>query len=136
VTPRSMFAAWLVGLETVPEQSAEICIAEIFGDAVVPGESAAVGMGLHSFRDPAVPEDFETVRLPIDVREAHAYAVTWTPESVELSVDGRPVRRCGPPPSYRMQLMLAVFDFPERASDDDQDAVPELVVERVRGYPS
>jgi Glycosyl hydrolases family 16 len=140
VTPRSMFAAWLVGLETVPEQSAEICIAEIFGDAVVPGGSAAVGMGLHSFRDARVPEDFEAVRLPIDVREAHDYAVAWTPDSVELSVDGRTVRRCGPPPSYPMQLMLAVFDFPERAGDDDhdtdRDAVPEMVVERVRGYPS
>ena len=136
VTPRSMFAAWLVGLEQAPEESAEICIAEIFGDAVVPGDSAAVGTGLHSFRDPSVPEDFEAVRLPIDVREHHDYAITWTPDSVEFSVDGQQVRRCGPPPSYPVQLMLAVFDFPDKATDADRDAVPEMVVDRVRGYSS
>jgi Glycosyl hydrolases family 16 len=136
VTSRSMFAAWLVGLETVPEQSAEICVAELFGDAVVPGESAAVGMGLHSFRDPHVPEDFEAVRLPIDVSENHDYSVSWTPESVVFAVDGEPVRRCGPPPAYPVQLMLAVFDFPDKATDDDRHAVPEMVVERVRGYPA
>ena len=133
VTPRSMFAFWMVGLEQRPEQSAEICVAEIFGDAVEPGRSAAVGMGLHSFRDPEVPEDFTTVRLPIDVREHHDYAVAWTPEEVVFSVDGAPVRRCGPPPSYPVQLMLAVFDFPEKAGADDRDAVPEMVVDRVRG---
>lgn len=136
VTPRSMFAAWLVGLETTPEQSAEICIAEMFGEAVVPGESAAVGAGLHSFRDPDVPEDFEAVRLPIDVQEDHDYAVTWTPDQVVFSVDGDEVRRCGPPPAYPVQLMLAVFDFPEKATDEDRDAVPEMVVERVRGLPT
>ena len=133
VTPRSMFAFWMVGLEKRPEESAEICVAEIFGDAVVPGESAAVGMGLHSFRDPTVPEDFEAVRLPIDVRDHHDYAVGWTPDEVAFSVDGQVVRRCGPPPSYPVQLMLAVFDFPEKAGDDDLDAVPEMVVEHVRG---
>jgi len=46
-----------VGLEDSPERSAEICVTEMFGDAVEPGGSTAVGMGLHSFRDPAVAED-------------------------------------------------------------------------------
>ena len=78
VTPRSMVAFWMVGLEDRPERSAEICVAEIFGNAVEPGGSAAVGVGLHQFRDPAVAEDFEAVRLPIDVAELHTYAVDWT----------------------------------------------------------
>jgi hypothetical protein len=51
VSPRSMVAWWMVGLEDRPERSAEICVFEVFGDAVVLGESAAVGMGLHPFRD-------------------------------------------------------------------------------------
>ena len=42
VTPRSMVAFWMVGLEDEPERSAEICVTEMFGDAVEPG-SAAVG---------------------------------------------------------------------------------------------
>jgi hypothetical protein len=69
VTPRSMVAWWMVGLEDVPDRCAEIYVTEMFGDAVEPGRSAAVGMGLHPFRDPAVTEDFEAVRLPIDLAD-------------------------------------------------------------------
>jgi hypothetical protein len=132
VTPRSMVAWWMVGLETVPEQSAEICVAEIFGDAVEPGLSAAVGMGLHPFRDPAVSEDFEALRLPIDVADFHRYAVRWDADAVAFSVDGEHVRSCRHPPTYPLQMMLAVFDFPERSRGDDGDAVPEFVVDYLR----
>ena len=41
-------------------------------------------------------------------------------------------RVCAQAPDYPMQLILGVFDFPERRSADDP-AVPELVVHRVRG---
>ena len=134
VTRRSMVAFWLVGLEQDPHQSAEICVAEVFGNAVVPGESTAVGMGLHRFRDPAVTEDFEAVRLPLDVTDFHTYAVDWTPESASFLVDGEVVRTCARPPTYPMQLMLAVFDFPEQSTGDDASAVPALVVDYLRGY--
>jgi len=130
VTPRSMVAWWLVGLEDRPERCAEICVFEIFGDAVQPG-SAAVGMGLHPFRDPRISEDFAAVRLPIDVAEFHDYAVDWTPERVAFSVDGQPVRSCPTPPDYPMQMMVAVFDFPDRSDGTDDGAVPELVVDRL-----
>jgi hypothetical protein len=134
VTPRSMVAFWMVGLEDRPERSAEICVTEMFGNAVVPGESAAVGVGLHAFRDPAVAEDFEAVRLDIDISRFHTYAVDWSPEQVEFLVDGEPVRRCRRPPAYPMQMMIAVFDFPEQSTGDDSGAVPALIVDRVRGY--
>jgi hypothetical protein len=134
VTRRSMVAFWMVGLEDRPERCAEICVAEMFGNAVVPGESTTVGMGLHGFRDPEVTEDFAAVPLPIDLAEFHTYAVDWTPEAVEFLVDAEPVRSCPRPPSYPMQMMLAVFDFPERSTGDDADAVPELVVDHLRGY--
>jgi Glycosyl hydrolases family 16 len=133
VTPRSMVAWWLVGLEDRPERCAEICVVEVFGHAVEPGRSAAVGMGLHRFRDPDVPEDFEAVRLPIDVAQFHTYAVDWTPERVEFSVDGEHVRSCPRPPTYPMQMMIAVFDFPERSTGDDADAVPVLEIDWIRG---
>ena len=134
VTPRSMVAFWMVGLEDRPERSAEICVAEIFGNTVVSGESAAVGMGLHAFRDPDVAEDFEAVRLPIDVAELHTYAVDWTPERADFRVDGELVRSCPRPPAYPMQMMLAVFDFPEQADGgDDAAAVPCLEVDYLRG---
>lgn len=133
LSPRSMVSLWMVGLEDVPERCAEICVMEVFGHAVVPGESAAVGMGLHAFRDPAVREDFAAPRLAIDVAHPHTYAVRWTEEDATFCVDGTVVRRCAGPPAYPLQLMIGVFDFPDRATPDD-DTVPELVVDHVRGW--
>ena len=135
VTPRSMVAWWMVGLEDRPDRCAEICVMEVFGDAVEPGRSAAVGMGLHAFRDPAVTEDFAAPRLPIDVADWHTYAVDWTPDRVEFRVDGEPVRACAGPPAYPVQMMLAVFDFPDRSTGDDATAVPELTVDYLRATP-
>lgn len=134
VSPRSMVAFWMVGLEDQPERSAEICIAEIFGYAVRPGESAAVGMGLHAFRDPAVAEDFEAVPLPIDPAEFHTFAVDWRSKDADYLVDGQVVRTCLNPPAYPMQAMIAVFDFPDWSRGDDAGAVPELIVDYVRAY--
>lgn len=133
LSPRSMAAFWMVGLETVPEQSAEICVTEVFGKAVEPGRSAEVGMGLHRFRDPAVAEDFEAPPLDLDVATMHDYAVDWTAERCVFSVDGREIRTCPRPPAYPMQMMLAVFDFPAWSSGDDDHLVPELVVEHLTG---
>ncbi|MFC9687203.1 glycoside hydrolase family 16 protein [Kribbella sp. NPDC056951] len=131
LSPRSMAALWMVGLEDQPERCAEICIMEVFGDAVVPGESAAVGMGLHSFRDPSAAEDFEAVRLPIDIREFHTYSVEWSDGVAEFSVDGTPIRRCTGAPTYPLQLMLAVFDFPDRSVGDDEHLVPTFTVDHI-----
>jgi hypothetical protein len=132
VTARSMVAWWLVGLEDRPERCAEICVFEVFGDAVEPGRSAAVGMGLHPFRDPTITEDFDAVRLPIDVAEFHDYAVDWTETDAAFSVDGSVIRTCPRPPAYPMQMMVAVFDFPDRSNGADSAAVPELIVDYLR----
>jgi hypothetical protein len=134
VSPRSMVAWWMAGLEDVPDRCAEICVTEMFGDAVEPGASTAVGMGLKAFRDPTIVYDFEAVRLPIDIAEFHTYAVDWSPDRVDFFVDGELARGCARPPSYPMQMMIAVFDFPDRSIGDDADAVPELVVDYLRGY--
>lgn len=132
ISPRSMVAFWLIGLEDEPDRCAEICVAEIFGDAVEPGRSAEVGMGLHAFRDPAGREDFRAERLPIDVSDHHTYAADWTSERVDFLVDGQLVRSCAGPPTYPVQAMIAVFDFPDRTLGDDDHLVPELAVDWVR----
>lgn len=90
-------------------------------------------MGLHPFRDPEVREDFEVARLPIDVTEFHTYACDWTAERVDFLVDGALVRSVDRPPRYPLQLMIAVFDFPDRSVRSDHDLVTELVVDWVRG---
>jgi hypothetical protein len=133
VTGRSMAGAWLAGFEDVPARSAELCVLEVFGRDVVPGHSAAVGTGIKPFRDPAAVEAFGTAELAIDVAEPHVYSVDWTREEARFLVDDDVVRTCPRPPTYPMQLMLAIFDFPEWSNGNDDGAVPELVVESVRG---
>jgi hypothetical protein len=80
----SMVAFWMSGFEDRPERSGEICVAEIFGDAVRPG-SAAVGMRIKAFRDPRSTEDFAAVPLPLDVTGFHDYAVDWCSPSTAPS---------------------------------------------------
>lgn len=131
VTPRSMVAFWLSGIEDIPDRSGEICVTEIFGTA--PHE---VGMGLHRFRDTRLTEDFETVTLTGDVTAFHTYAVDWHPDSLAFSIDGRPVKRVGQSPDYPVQLQIAVFDFPDRAGlVPGEPPVPELFVSHVSGTP-
>ncbi|HET8951712.1 MAG TPA: glycoside hydrolase family 16 protein [Solirubrobacteraceae bacterium] len=133
LSPRSMASVWMVGIEDEPHRCGEICIFEIFGDALDGGSSAAVGMGIHPFRDPALIDMFEAARLPIDVREPHDYAADWRPDRVEFSVDGQTVRTVEQAPDYPMQFMVAVFDFPRIASHADH--VPLFAVDRIRVAP-
>lgn len=135
ITPRSMVAFWMSGIEDRPERSGEICVAEVFGDAVRDG-SADVGIGLHRFRDPALVEEFSADPLAIDVAEIHTYGVDWQPGSLVFTVDGRVVRRLEQAPDYPVQLMIGVFDFPAKAAPGDLEVpVPELVVSHVHGRP-
>lgn len=128
---RCMVALWMIGYEDRPERSAEICVCEIFGRNVARG-SAAVGIGLHPFGDPSIRDDFEEVRLPIDVRELHEYAAEWTPDRVTFFVDGDPVRSVHQSPAYPMQLMLGIYEFGDRADHGDY---PKLfTIDRFAAY--
>jgi Glycosyl hydrolases family 16 len=137
LSPRSMAAVWMVGREDEPERSAEICIFEVFGDALEERDgtpTAAVGMGVHPFRDPAITDAFDAPRVAIDVAEFHVYAADWRPGRVDFLIDGEHVRRVEQAPDYPMQMMIAVFDFPGRSVPAAlQDHVPALVVDHVRG---
>jgi hypothetical protein len=139
IDPRSMFSAWLIGIEDEPERCGEICLVEVFGDAIqVDGSSPVVahGCGIHAFRDPQLAEDFATVPLSIDVADDHRYAAVWTPAGVDFLVDDVRVRRSAQSPAYPLQLILGVFDFPDRAGAPDEDPpTPELVVSRVFWEP-
>ena len=136
LTPRSMASVWMVGLEDKPDRCSEICIFEVFGDALDGGTSAAVGGGVHPFRDPALTDDFAAPRLLLDVREPHDYAADWRPGRVDLWVDGHHVRTVEQAPAYAMQMMVAVFDFPAHADADAYaDHVPDLAVDFVRQLP-
>jgi hypothetical protein len=136
IGPRSMFSAWMIGIEDEPDRCGEICLVEVFGDAIGEDAGAVVqhGCGIHRFRDPALAEDFATVTLGHDVGDDHRYAVTWTPDGVGFLVDDVVVRRSAESPSYPLELILGVFDFPDHSEVTDE-VTPELVVSRVLWEP-
>ena len=135
ISPRSMVAFWMSGIEDTPQRSGEICVMEIFGDAVGDG-SANVGMGVHKFRDPVLTEDFAAEPLPVDVAEFHTYGVDWRPGSLTFTLDGTPVKLVAQSPNYPVQLMIGVFDFPGKADPSAPDVpVAEFVVSHVHGHP-
>ena len=107
LSPRSMASVWMVGLEDRPDRCGEICIFEVFGDA-----PTAVGSGVHRFRDPALTEEFSAPEMEIDVSAFHVYAADWQPGQLRRR---RPCedRRAGA--AYPMQMMVGVFDFPDKA---------------------
>lgn len=134
LSARSMAALWMSGFEDDPaqEQCGEICVVEIFGRSVQAGPpSAEVGIGIKPFRDPHLVEDFGAPRLPIDVTQPHDFAVRWDAREAVFTVDDEVVRTCSRPPTYPLQLMVAVFDFPEWSTGADDHLVPELVVEHL-----
>ena len=135
LSARSMAALWLNGLEDDPaqERCGELCVFEVFGRALGPADhpSAEVGVGVKAFRDPRLVQDFAAPRLSLDVTDFHDYAVRWQPDGAVFSVDGEDVRRCPRAPDSPLQLMLAVFDFPDWSTGDDDHLVPELVVDRI-----
>ncbi len=138
LSPRSMFSAWMIGIEDEPNRCGEICIVEIFGKDLSRDATghpfAQIGCGIHAFRDPALTEDFAAPTVPLDITTNHTYAVDWTERGVSFFVDGRPIRTCPQSPDYPMQLILAVFDFPEWGTPGDPILpTPELVVSRIRG---
>lgn len=132
---RSMAALWMSGLEDDEEQlrCGELCVVEVFGNALRDG-SAEVGVGVKAFRDPALTEDFAAPRVDVDVAGFHTYAVDWDSDVAVFSVDGAELRRCLRPPTYPLQLMVAVFDFPEWSTGDDDHLVPRLLVDHVAGW--
>lgn len=138
LTERSMFSAWMVGLELEPDNCGEICIVEVFGDTVDTGPDgeplAGVGQGIKALDDPRLAQDFAAEPYPVDVTVDHRYAVDWRPGRVEFSVDGVPRRVAHQAPDYPLQLIIGVFDFPDRAPAGETMApVPELVVSHVLG---
>jgi hypothetical protein len=125
LSPRSMASVWMAGVEDAPERSGEICLFEVFGDA-----PAAIGMGIKHFRDPALHWEFETHELPIDVADLHVYAADWRPGAVDFSVDGAHVVSVAQAPAYPLQMMIGVFDFPQKAPSLEH--VPEFALDYVR----
>jgi hypothetical protein len=130
-----MVAFWMIGFEESPEQSAEICICEIFGDQV-DSRASKVGYGLRAFSDPAITDEFHRDRMEIDAANYHVYATEWSPTEVEFFIDNVSVRTVPQSPKYPMQFMLGIYEIPDRLdTTPSEDRWPRAMeVDYVRGY--
>jgi|GEM_PF-284748 len=138
--PEAMVAFWPIGVEDAPEDSGEICIAEIFGSEIS-DDGGWVGVGVKPQNDPRLRDafekgwSFEKVWVDGDLTQPHDYAVEWTPERLRFFVDGRWVKTVAAAIDYPVQLMLDLYELPDPSSRRDTDALPHVMrVERVRTF--
>jgi beta-glucanase (GH16 family) len=129
-----MLAIWLVGFEeAAPEQSGEICIAELYGRSVGPSGSSA-RMGIKAHHDPRLREDMADVALGIDASDWHTYAAAWTADTTQFYVDDLLVRTVHQGTDYPLQLMIDLFEFPPETARDPAAYPKTGDVAAVRGY--
>jgi hypothetical protein len=133
--PACMVALWLIGVEHRPEDSAEICVFEIFGTDVGP-HSARVGVGVKAHGDPRVRTDFEPIRLDGNATDWHLYSAEWSDEWVRFHVDDRLVKTVPQQIGYPLQLMLNIYEFDAPATPAAADYPKVFPVDFVRGYRS
>lgn len=110
--PTIMLAFWLVGVEDrSPEDSGEICVAELFGDAIG-ADGSEIRTGIKAHDDPRLHDDMVRPRLDLDATDWHRYAAEWDREEVRIFVDDRLVHRSRQAITYPLALKLDLFEFP------------------------
>lgn len=109
--PDCMLAIWLVGVEDLsPDDSGEITVAELFGDAVRPGNST-VRLGVKAVNDPRLHTDVVDLHLPFDASETHTYGAEWDETGIRFVVDGEIVHTSEQRLGYALQLMIDLFEL-------------------------
>jgi Glycosyl hydrolases family 16 len=131
IDPTTMLAFWLIGFEAEsPDDSAEICVVELFGDSIGVATST-LSLGVKAHHDPRMRDDMARIPLELDATGWHTYAAAWTPERVRFYVDDTLVRTVDQGVDYPMQLMVDLFEF----RTDETAAYPKTgEVAAVRGY--
>lgn len=129
--PACMLALWLIGFEERPEDSGELCVAELFGRHST--RLASINVGVKAHHDPRLRDDMATVELEVDTTDWHSYAVAWDDDGARFYVDDRLVHRSAQRLGYPMQVMVDLFEFPD-GPDRDPSAYPKTAgVRLVRG---
>ena len=132
--PTCMLALWLVGLEEgSPEQSGEICVAELFGNAIGP-HGSSVRSGVKAHHDPRLRTEMSDLPLDIDASEQHAYAAEWDAHRTRFYVDDALVLAVEQGFDYPLQLMVDLFELPGRGERPPADYPKRALVRQVRGH--
>jgi beta-glucanase (GH16 family) len=132
--PTCMLAVWLVGVEDQsPDDSGEICIAELYGSAIG-AQGSAVRSGIKAHNDPRLVDDMADVRLDIDATRWHTYSAAWSGEETRFYVDDRLVRVVQQGMTYPLQVMVDLFEFPTSGRRAPTAYPKSGEVAAVRGY--
>ena len=132
--PTCMLALWLVGFEEgAPEESGEICVAELFGNAVGRDRSQ-VRLGVKAHHDPGLSTTMVDLVLDLDATEEHTYAAEWDVRGVRFYVDDLLVHTDEQTLDYPLQVMVDLFEFPTCDVRDVADYPKSAQVRSVRGY--
>ncbi|HYI25014.1 MAG TPA: glycoside hydrolase family 16 protein, partial [Thermomicrobiales bacterium] len=111
----TMVAFYLVGFEDAsPDHAGEICVVEIFGNAIGDRETT-INTGIKAHHDPNLVDDMATLSLPINGSDWHTYGTEWDEREVRLLVDGTVIRTIPQGFSYPMLLLVSLFEFPPDA---------------------
>lgn len=132
--PTCMLALWLVGHEEgSPEESGEVCVAELYGNAVGP-ERSQVRLGVKAHHDPGLHTDMHDLVLAMDATQDHTYAAGWDEDRVRFYVDDVLVYTSEQGVSYPLQVMVDLFEFPVGDVRDPAGYPKAALVRGVRGY--
>ena len=126
--PDTMVALWLIGFESEPQESGELCVFEIFGREL-DGDHGIVGLGIHPFADPTLHDDFVKLEIDGDLTEWHTYSAEWSPGLSRFFIDDELVHETAQAPAYPLQLMLNIYEFDHGGPHPKRFPVAEL-----RGY--
>lgn len=133
-SPTCMLAIWLVGFEEhSPDDSGEICIAELFGSRSGQNHST-VRLGVKAHHDPRLRTDMVDLVLDLDTTTEHVYAAEWNNRTVRFYVDERHVHTVEQSLTYPLQLMVDLFEFPIDDKRERVDYPKSAQVRGVRGY--
>lgn len=132
--PTCMVAIWLVGFqESSPQESGEVCIAELFGDAIGPDRSQ-VRLGIKAHQDPRLHEEVTDLVLELDATQDHRYAAEWNAQRTRFYVDDHLVLAVDQGLDYPLQLMLDLFEFPTGTDRDPARYPKSAQIRDVRAY--
>jgi hypothetical protein len=132
--PTCMLGIWLVGFEDAsPQDSGEVCIAELFGNQLTP-ERSQVRVGIKAHHDPRLRTDVTDVLLDIDATQPHTYAAEWNSRRARFFVDDTLIRTVHQGLSYPLQLMVDLFEFPTVDERDPALYPKSAQVHVIRGY--
>ena len=132
--PTCLTAVWLVGVEDAsPKDSGEICVVELFGNAIGP-EHSQVRLGVKAHSDPRLRTDMVDLVLDLDATAEHSYAAEWDAAHVRFFVDGLEVHAVDQGTDYPLQLMVDLFEMPVGETRDPAHYPKAASVRSVRGY--